>query len=89
MSEFCEMAYGPRVHTMMWSYLMEDYYCGGDLIDGVEVNTTRLVEEIAKEFGVADEGGPLDDETHWIWDTGHEVACSFEDYLPELEEQAE
>lgn len=31
-------------------------------------NATSLAEAAAHEFNQADTGGPLDDETHWIWD---------------------
>jgi hypothetical protein len=31
-------------------------------------NPTALAEAAAEAFDVKDEGGPLDDETHWIWD---------------------
>lgn len=33
-----------------------------------EINSTELAEACADVFDVKDEGGPLDDETHWIWD---------------------
>lgn len=33
-----------------------------------EVNMTALAEAAADAFGKADQDGPLDDETHWIWD---------------------
>ncbi len=36
--------------------------------DGAEVSCTRLAEACTVEFDCADEGGPLDDETHPIWD---------------------
>lgn len=38
-----------------------------------EVNATALAESCADAFGVKDVGGPLDDETHWIWDLA--AAC--------------
>lgn len=40
-----------------------------------EVNTTSLAESCAHAFNQNDEGGPLDDETHWIWD----IAMEFDD----------
>ncbi len=33
-----------------------------------ELNTTSLAEAAADEWDQADQPGPLDDETHWIWD---------------------
>ena len=42
-------------------------------IDHGEVNWTFLAEDAANHFDMADEGGPLDDETHWIWDLAQEV----------------
>lgn len=38
-----------------------------------DVNFTSLAESCACAFDCADEGGPLDDETHWIWDVAVEV----------------
>lgn len=38
-----------------------------------EIDYTRLVEACAREFGEDYEGGPLDDEGHWIWDLAIEV----------------
>ncbi len=32
-----------------------------------EVNLTTLAEACAADFEMNHEGGPLDDETHWIW----------------------
>jgi hypothetical protein len=39
-----------------------------------ECNATALVEECAATFEANDVGGPLDDETHWIWDAAVIVA---------------
>jgi hypothetical protein len=33
-----------------------------------EINATSLAEDTASHFSVDYAGGPLDDETHWIWD---------------------
>jgi len=44
-----------------------------------EVNCTALAEECAKEFEEADEGGPLDEETHWIWDLAVRVGEKYEE----------
>lgn len=33
-----------------------------------EVNATALAEGAASEFGNDEIGGPLDDETHWVWE---------------------
>lgn len=33
-----------------------------------ETNYTTLVEECCTHFDVDNEGGPLDDEQHWVWD---------------------
>jgi hypothetical protein len=38
-----------------------------------EINSTALAEACAETFDVKDEGGPLDDETHWIWDEAARV----------------
>ena len=40
-----------------------------------EVDCTALAEACAGAFDVADEGGPLDDETHWIWDIAVKVSA--------------
>lgn len=50
-----------------------------DYRDGDEIDRTRLAEECADAFEMADEGGPLDDEHHWIWNAAHEVATAWED----------
>ena len=41
-----------------------------------EINATSLAEAAAAEFDMNEEGGPLDDETHWIWDAAAEVAST-------------
>lgn len=33
-----------------------------------EINHTALAEACADAFSVASPGGPLDDDTHWIWE---------------------
>lgn len=38
-----------------------------------EVDCTGLAEACAEAYDVADEGGPLDDPDHWIWDVAVEV----------------
>jgi len=38
-----------------------------------EVNLTSLAESCCRAFNCSDEGGPLDQEDHWIWD----VAADF------------
>ncbi len=43
-----------------------------------EVNTTSLAEAAADNFDMADEDGPLDDETHWIWDLSFQVSQEYE-----------
>lgn len=37
-----------------------------------EVNFTSLAEACAEHFDVNDSPGPLDNETHWIWDVAAE-----------------
>lgn len=50
-----------------------------DYIDACgELDLTRLAEDAAAEFGQDLRGGPLDDETHWIWYLPIEVAESFQ-----------
>jgi hypothetical protein len=39
-----------------------------------EVNLTSLAEACADAFDDAEEGGPLDDPDHWIWDLALEAA---------------
>lgn len=38
-----------------------------------EVNLTTLAEACTADFGVNHEGGPLDEETHWIWTVAAKV----------------
>ena len=38
-----------------------------------EINHTSLAEAIAAQFNENDEGGPLDDPDHWIWEVALEV----------------
>lgn len=44
-----------------------------------EVNTTALAESCCDAFDCADGGGPLDDDTHWIWDIAFDVGERYED----------
>lgn len=37
-----------------------------------EVDITRMAEECAAYYDQNHEGGPLDDETHWIWELAAE-----------------
>lgn len=47
-------------------------------LDCDEILRAKLAEDCAHAFEVDDEGGPLDDPDHWIWDTAHEVAEAWE-----------
>jgi hypothetical protein len=38
-----------------------------------EVNYTSLTEDCCSHFNVDDVGGPLDDETHWVWNIASTV----------------
>jgi hypothetical protein len=38
------------------------------------VNLTALAEAAAGAYGIDDEGGPLDDPEHWIWEAAIEAA---------------
>jgi hypothetical protein len=49
-----------------------------------EVNLTELAESAAREFGIDDQGGPLDDETHWIW----EIPIEAEAFVPSAGQRA-
>lgn len=40
----------------------------------IGTNLTTLAEDAAGVFGVDNIGGPLDDETHWIWDCAFDVS---------------
>jgi len=42
-----------------------------------ELGMTAMVEDAADVFGQKDQPGPLDDETHWIWDASSEVNLAF------------
>jgi hypothetical protein len=46
--------------------------------DGAEVSCTGLAEACADHFGCNHEGGPLDDETHEIWDWAVDAAEEYE-----------
>ena len=46
--------------------------------DGCNVNLTRLAEDCADHFGCNHEGGPLDDETHEIWEWAIDAADQYE-----------
>jgi hypothetical protein len=39
-----------------------------------EIDLTGLAEAAAAAFGIDDEGGPLDDPDHWIWEAAIEAA---------------
>ena len=41
-----------------------------------EVNCTSIAEACAHEFGENEEGGPLDDDSHWIWELALYIAES-------------
>lgn len=44
-----------------------------DVTDAGELSATKLAESCADHFDVKDEGGPLDDDGHWIWEVALEV----------------
>lgn len=39
-----------------------------------EVNCTHLAESCCDHFDANNEGGPLDDPDHWIWDLAFDIA---------------
>ena len=39
-----------------------------------ELNTTSLAESAADHFNESDSPGPLDDDTHWIWECSRSVS---------------
>ncbi len=41
---------------------------------------TELAEDAADEFGAKDKGGPLDDDTHWIWDLAQDAMSWSKDH---------
>ena len=43
-----------------------------------ECNSTALAEAAARHFNVDEIGGPLEDETHWIWDAALSASTSAE-----------
>jgi hypothetical protein len=45
-----------------------------EFFDGVDCNATALAEAYADTVGEADEGGPLDDPDHWIWEVAMTAA---------------
>ena len=49
--------------------------------DRISINLTRLAEECALEFDCADEGGPLDDPAHEIWNWAVDAADHYDRYL--------
>lgn len=55
------------------SYMVSIVEDHRDPITG-EINATGLAEDAAAAFDANDLDGPLDDETHWIWDVALEVA---------------
>lgn len=50
-----------------------------DFADGQtgEVQLGALAEAAADAFDLADEGGPLDETDHWIWDVARETADTY------------
>lgn len=46
----------------------------GEFVDCGEAQLTKLAEACADAFEANDLDGPLDDETHWIWDAPIEAA---------------
>lgn len=50
-----------------------------------EVNCTLLAENCCDAFDCKDEGGPLDDETHFVW----EVAAETKDWYEKLDDTRE
>lgn len=57
-----------NVRAWMWSNREDSRDSATDCID-----MTHLAESAADHFDMKDEGGPLDDETHWIWDLAAET----------------
>ncbi len=58
---------------------MNAQLASGGFIDACgEVEVTQLAEACAEAFDVADEGGPLDDPDHWIWDAAANAAAAAE-----------
>ena len=56
-----------RIGTRKWMFHHLD-------VDGVDPhNATQMAEDAAEAFGMDDEGGPLDDPNHWIWDLAIEI----------------
>ena len=51
---------------------------GNHIDDCGEVNMTTLSESCCTNFGFDHIGGPLDCETHWIWDLAMEVSDWYE-----------
>ena len=45
-----------------------------------EVNMTSLAEACADAFDQADEGGPLDDSEHWLWEVALAVRDEHEEH---------
>jgi hypothetical protein len=39
-----------------------------------EIDATGMAEACASAFGEDDEGGPLDDPDHWIWELAAELS---------------
>ena len=59
------MTCGAWMRAHLWEYV--------DAITG-EVDCTGMATGAAEAFAHAEEGGPLDDETHWIWEVAAIVA---------------
>lgn len=52
--------------------VMEDMLSEGDYDCNID-SVTSFVEDVGAELKCDYAGGPLDDESHWIWDVGIEV----------------
>lgn len=52
--------------------------------DGIDVNMTMLAELCAQHFDQDHLNGPLDDESHWIWDLALRTAEEFKGTKNEL-----
>ena len=57
----------PFTETNVLRWMRNKAYQYEDATTG-EVNITALAEAAAEAFGQNDLAGPLDDETHWIWE---------------------
>jgi len=57
----------PFTQANVLRYMRNVAYQHEDKVTG-EVNLTSLAEAAADAFGENAPGGPLDDESHWIWE---------------------